>query len=122
MGLYFHIEENEFFFAGGMHMPDPQTLFRVRTHIAKNWDEYLEIISDSNFKKEFPEMYDGEKLKKAPKGFDSNHPGLEVLKQKDFTALCNVQRKTALGNDLCDISLDKAISLLPLIEFLYSGK
>jgi uncharacterized protein (TIGR02453 family) len=122
MGLYFHIEESGCFFAGGVHMPDPQTLFGVRNHIADNWDEYLEIVEEKDFKKNFPDMFSGEKLKKAPKGFDPTHPGIEVLKQKDFTALCNIPKKVALGSDLCDITLEKGITLLPFIEFLFGGK
>lgn len=122
MGLYFHIEEKDFFLAGGLHMPDPQTLFSVRNHISDNWDRYLKIISDKEFKKHFPEMYGGEKLKKAPKGFDPLHPGIEVIKQKEFTPLCNISKKEALGDGLADMLLEKGIALLPYIEFMFEGK
>lgn len=122
MGLYFHIEEKEFFIAGGLHMPDSQTLFGVRNFIAGNWDEYLELTENKEFKKQFPEIYLGDKLKNAPKGFDANHPGIEVLKQKEFTPLCNLNKKQALGADLPDLLLDKGLALLPFIEFMYEGK
>ena len=122
MGLYFHIQEDELFFAGGMHMPDPQTLFRARTHISNNWDEFCEITEDKEFKQHFPEIYAGETLKRAPKGFDPEHPAIEVLKRKEYTALCNISKETAIGADLCDITLEKAFALLPFIEYLFAGK
>jgi uncharacterized protein (TIGR02453 family) len=122
MGLYFHIEEAQCFIAGGVHMPDPQTLFGVRSHLAENWDEYLEIINNKDFKKEFPTIYEVDRLKKAPKGFDPNHPGIEVIKQKEFTPLCNISKKDALSSELADILLEKGITLLPYIEFMFKGK
>ncbi len=122
MGLYFHIEESECFIAGGLHMPDAQALFNVRTYISDNWEELEQIINDSNFKKHFPQMYEGEKLKKAPKGFDLNHPAIEILKQKDFTPLCPLDKKVALSESIADIILEKGIILQPFMEYIYRGK
>lgn len=82
-GYYFHIEPGSSFVGGGMYMPDSEVLKALRIHISKHPEEFLDITSDKNFHKIYPEMYD-HKLKTAPKGFDKNSECIELLKYQSY--------------------------------------
>jgi uncharacterized protein (TIGR02453 family) len=82
-GYYIHIEPESSFVGGGIYMPDNDTLKILRNYIAENGDEFFSIINETEFKTFYPELYD-DKLKTAPKGFDSEHEYIELLKYKSF--------------------------------------
>ncbi|MFV0291064.1 MAG: DUF2461 domain-containing protein [Mangrovibacterium sp.] len=82
-GYYLHIEAGKSFFAGGIWCPPKEILHAIRLEIAHNGQEISEIINHPNFKKHFPNI-EGEKLKTAPKGFDKDHPQIELLRFKSI--------------------------------------
>ena len=49
-----------------------------------NPDSFFKILKSASFKKYFKGLDDEGKLKTAPKGFDKDHPHLEILKNKHF--------------------------------------
>lgn len=85
-GYYVHIEDGGCFLAGGMYMPDAQTLKLVRQEIVYNLKDFEKIFADKDFQKYFPYGLDKDAmLKKAPLGYDPAHPAIEYLKHKSFT-------------------------------------
>lgn len=118
LGVYFHLDANESFIAGGLHMPDGNVIKQARNHIAEHYVDYYEVLESYEFKTEFPTTSSmGERLKRVPQGFDKDHPAAELLKEKNFTYICNLDFKHALSKDLKDIILRKSIAMLPLMEF-----
>jgi uncharacterized protein (TIGR02453 family) len=117
-GIYLHIEPTEFFIAGGIHMPEPQQLKSIRTKIYKDWEEFEDIVTDKQFLKEFPGKWEGDKLKKAPAGFPSDHPSVEWLKQKEFTVYIELKEKDIQSRKIIDTLLQKAKALVPYNDFL----
>lgn len=84
-GYYLHIEPgNKSFVAGGLFMPEPAKLAKVRQEIDYNGDELAGIFNDKKFKKSFKKFWDEDKLKRAPKGFEEDHKYIEWLKLKSF--------------------------------------
>lgn len=83
-GYYIHLSPSEYFLAGGLYMPMPDKLLDVRNRIAANYKSFLKIVQDKEFKKYYGELWQGDKLKTAPKGFDKEHPAMEYLKLKSF--------------------------------------
>ena len=84
-GYYFHVELGRSFVAGGKHYPDGPELLKIRTAIAENTVEFLKIVNKKSFVEQFGELR-GEKLIKAPKGFDATHAAVEYLKLKECMA------------------------------------
>lgn len=82
-GYYFHIEPGNSFVGGGFWGPNPKDLLRIRKEIEADASELKEIISEENFINTFNKL-DGEKVKTAPRGFDKNHPDIELLRFKQF--------------------------------------
>jgi len=82
-GYYFHIEPGNCFVGGGFWNPSPEDLKHIREQIAADPKPLFDIIHTADFKKHFG-ILEGEKLKTAPKGFDKNHPAIELLNYKQF--------------------------------------
>lgn len=85
-GYYIHIQpSNQSFIAGGLYMPDPENLAKIRQEVDYNSAVFGKILSDKNFKKTFPAgLDDFDSLKTAPKGYPKDHPHLDWLKHRSF--------------------------------------
>ena len=83
-GYYIHIEPGKSFVAGGMYMPTPENLAKIRQEIDYNSKSILKILNDKSFKKLFDGLDDFDKLKTMPKGYPKDHPQIELLKHKSY--------------------------------------
>lgn len=82
-GYYFHIEPGASFVGGGVYMPQADVLKAIRTEIGDTGSEFREIIKNETFSKYFPDLYP-DSLKSAPKGYQPDHPNIDLLKYKSF--------------------------------------
>ncbi|MGH7723322.1 MAG: DUF2461 domain-containing protein [Candidatus Dormibacteria bacterium] len=82
-GFYVHIAPGASFVGGGVHMPDSATLHRVRNAIVTDTRAWKRIITNAEFAPLFTNM--GDTLKRAPQGFDADHPFVDDLKRKSYT-------------------------------------
>lgn len=82
-GYYFHAEPGKSFIAGGIWMPSSEVLSNIRQEIDYNQEEFKKLLEAKDFKKYFGEL-EGESLKTAPKGYTTDHPMIEVIRQKSF--------------------------------------
>lgn len=85
-GYYFHFEPgNKSFAAGGIYMPMPPDLAKIRQEIDYSFKNFKKIISAPAFKKTFTKGVEGiEILSRPPKGYDETNPAIEFLKMKSF--------------------------------------
>ncbi len=83
-GYYLHIEPGKSFAAGGIWMPEPKDLIKIRQEIDYSFDDWKKIISNQSFKKTFAEGIKGEALVRPPKGYEEDNPAIQYLKQKSF--------------------------------------
>ncbi len=85
-GYYLHIDPEQSFIAGGLHMPAPEELKKARQEILYNIDDFKSIINKPSFKKTFGEI-EGEQLKRPPKDFPADFPDIDLLKFKSYTVM-----------------------------------
>lgn len=97
-GYYFHVEPGNTFVAGGFWGPNTADLKRIRQNIASNAKPLRKIINAAAFKKTFGAL-EGEKLKTAPRGFDKDHPDVDLLRYKQFLLLHHFTNKDVLEGD-----------------------
>lgn len=83
-GYYIHIEPGKSFIAGGLYMPDPGNLAKIRQEIDYNPNGIQKILNNKNLKKYFTGLDDFDRVKTAPKGYPKDHPQIELLKNKSF--------------------------------------
>jgi len=117
-GYYVHIEPGQSFLAGGMYMPQPEQLKKLREEIYYNYDEFVEILEDKEFKEYFGALIDSDKLKRPPKGYDKDWHGIEYLKHKSYAMIHYVDDERIVGEDFLTYSSKVFNQLYKLNKFL----
>lgn len=119
-GYYVHIEKGGSFIAGGFYSPDAEELKKVRKEIAFFYDDLQEILNDKNFKKEFGslDVNENNSLKSMPRGYEKDHPAIEFLKLKSFTATQTYDISEVTKKDFVKKMSEKLIALKPLNDFI----
>jgi uncharacterized protein (TIGR02453 family) len=116
-GYYVHIEPEKSIIAGGAYMPPSPWLSAIREKIDEEPDEFVKIINSKDFVKYFGEI-EGEKLKKAPKGYPSDHPNIELLKYKSYLIVNEVNDEFVLSQNYFDHVLKVLKAMKPFNDFL----
>ncbi len=119
-GYYVHIERGASFIAGGFYAPESEDLKKVRKEIAFFHEDLEAILENKTFKKEFGTFNRTEKstLKNPPKGYDKDHPAIELLKLKSFELLQKFDIEEITQKDFVSKMSKKLILLKPLNEFM----
>ena len=119
-GYYLHFEKGNSFVAGGVYCPETTELKKIRKEIEFFYDDLNEILNEKKFIEQYKTLSvdENNKLKKAPKDFDSNHPAIELLKFKSFTAAQKIDDKLFFQPDFSKKIAQKMIVLKPLNDYL----
>jgi len=97
-GYYLRIRPGESFLAGGFWEPNKEDLLRIRKEIEVDATEFREILEDKNFQHYFGNSFKGDELKTAPRGFDKEHPDVDLLRKKGFIAVRNFTDEEVLSS------------------------
>jgi len=117
-GYYLRIRPGESFLAGGFWQPDKEDLFRIRKEIEISDLELRNILAESNFKKYFGGILVGEELKTAPKGFQKDHPAIDLIRKKGFIAVRNFSDKEVLSPNFL-MEVNKSFKALrPFFDYM----
>lgn len=116
-GYYVHIEPGKSMIAGGAYMPPSPWLASIREKITDQPQLIKEILDEKDFKKYFKSL-EGEKLKKAPKGFPPDHPEIELLKFKSYLAVNEIIDNQVLDSNFFDFAVKNIRAMKPLNDFL----
>lgn len=82
-GYYVNLKPGKSFMACGFFGPNSDDLKRIRMDIMYNYEEWNKILKSKGIKNNWGELT-GEKVNTAPRGFDKNHPAIELLRHKQF--------------------------------------
>lgn len=116
-GYYFHLEPGDnSFIAGGIYAPDPDNLAKVRQEIDYNAAELKKIVDQKKFKSLFGSLQ-GESLKRAPKGYQEDHPNIDLLKLKSFIVLHKVTDKEIADWSDADKCIEVFEQIKPLNDY-----
>ena len=119
-GYYFHCEPGKSFVGGGLWMPMPPEMKKIRQEIDYCYDEFKELVSAKKFKSVYKELYAGEdiKLTKVPQGFEKDNPAAEYLKLKSWLAMKELSDEEITTRDLLKKTSEAFEALQPVIKFL----
>ena len=119
-GYYFHLEPGKSFIGGGLWLPQPDALKKVRQEIDYCFDEFKKIIASKRFKTVYSELYTGEgiQLSKVPQGFEKDNPAAAYLKFKSWLVLADLNDSVLTSRDLLKKTADAFSVLQPFIKFL----
>jgi uncharacterized protein (TIGR02453 family) len=117
-GYYLHIEPSKSFLAGGVYMAETQQVNAIRQEIDYNQKEFLKITGATDFKKYFKTLDAEDKLKATPKGYDKNHPLIDVLQNKHFIVMHYMKDDFLVHKDFAKKTAIIFKAMLPLNLFL----
>ena len=115
-GYYLHVEPGGSFVGLGMWHPDGTALRKVRDRIVESPEVWREAVGDEVFRDTFE--LEGERLKRAPRGYDADHPLIEDLKRKDFIGGHKVPDSFVLDRELPDRLTSLFAAGTPFMRFL----
>ncbi len=113
-GYYVHVEPGASFLAGGIYMPQPEILKKIREDIYYQAEEFKKIIYNEEFKKYFGEIDDPGKMKNPPKGYSKDFPDIELLKFRSYAVMHFVSDDLLLKEGYKDYALKVFRILYPL--------
>jgi len=115
-GFYLHLEPGNVFGGVGIWHADSTALTKIREAIDSNRAEWKRVVSGKTFKSTYELA--GESLKRAPKGYDPDHPLINDLKRKDFVAITPFDVQEILLSDFLDRYSNTVRAAAPFMRFL----
>ena len=116
-GYYLRIEPGSSMMAGGFFQPNPADLKRIRKEFEIDDSEIREIIADKNFQKLFGEL-EGEEVKTAPRGFDIEHPAIDLIRKKSFLVTRKFSDAEVLADDFQEKIKESFLALRPFFDYM----
>jgi uncharacterized protein (TIGR02453 family) len=118
LGYYVSIEPGgESMVAGGLYMPSSEQLTKFREMVVGDATKFKMLISEPNFVQAFGGI-EGDTLKTAPRGYDREHPEIELLRLKQIFASRKYSDGEAKSAYFVDDIIEKCNTLRPFLRYL----
>ena len=115
-GFYLHLEPGEIFAAAGLWHPDGPSLKAIRDALVADPARWQRLVRSKAFREGFE--LGGDSLKRAPRGYDPEHPLVEDLKRKDFIAYTRLTQKDVTSPGLPRRLAGRFRRVAPFVRFL----
>ena len=120
--VYFHLEPAELIIAAGQYSMDPVNLKKIRYKIYSEFDEYLSIIEDKNFKKLYGEVVGIKQARPSKDYAEVTDKKLEeILKMKQFYVFKSYKPELAFETSFVDLILQHAKVSHDFVKFLWEA-
>ena len=116
-GYYIHLEPNNSFVGGGFWGPEAKDLLRIRKEVELNTTEIEKITSDETFIQYFGEIK-GDAVKTAPRGFDKNHPAIDLIRKKQFVVMRKFTDKEVLSDSFQKEAVLTLLAMRPFFDYM----
>ncbi len=116
-GFYFHIGAKEVVVAAGAYMATPEQLLAIRRHIEANYQQARKLLDDRKLRALMQE-WEGEPMKRVPKGFPQDSPAAELLKCRRWGLSATLPAALATEPKLVKEVARRFQAAAPLVSFL----
>jgi len=116
-GYYLQISPEETFLAGGFWAPNKEDLFRIRKEFEMDTSEIRSILSDKKFIKYFGALK-GDSLKTAPRGFNKEHPDIDLIRMKQFIVVRNFSTEEVLSSNFINEVNTTFKAMRPYLDYM----
>jgi uncharacterized protein (TIGR02453 family) len=100
-GYYFHVSAKEVIIAAGAYMPEKEQLAAIRHWLLDHHGEFKKLLQRPAVRRTFDE-FEGNALTRPPKGFPCEHPGMDLIRCRQWGLAAELPAKTALKKDLAE--------------------
>jgi uncharacterized protein (TIGR02453 family) len=97
-GYYFHISAKEVIVAAGAYMPEKDQLSQIRHWLLDHHAEFRKLLQKPTVRKAFVE-FEGNPLTRPPKGFPCEHPGMDLIRCRQWGLAATLPAETAQKKD-----------------------
>lgn len=118
-GFYFHVTATEVHVAAGCYMPEKEQLLAIRRMLLERHEEYRSIVGSKKLLA-LMQPFDGMKMSRGPKGFPAEHPGLDLILQRQWGVSSRLPVDVALTPDLLKEIVKRFKLASPLVSLLNS--
>ncbi|MDD3723819.1 MAG: DUF2461 domain-containing protein [Lutibacter sp.] len=116
-GYYLRIRPGESFLAGGFWEPNKEDLARIRKEFETDASEIRAIINTPDFKKYFGTLQ-GNAVKTAPRGFDKNHPNIDLIRFKQFIVMRKFSDEEVLAPNFLTEVIASFEAMRPYFDYM----
>ncbi|WGD34562.1 DUF2461 domain-containing protein [Olleya sp. YS] len=117
-GYYMHIQpNNESFIATGFWDPSKEDLLRIRKEFEMDDQEMRDILNSKNFNSVWGGFV-GDELKTAPKGFDKEHPAIDLIRRKQFIFTKKYTDKQVLSSNFLEEVNNSFKIIRPFFDYM----
>lgn len=117
-GYYLRIRPGESFLAGGFWAPNKEDIFRIRKEFEYDDSQIRSILSAKPYKDIFGGILVGDELKTAPKGFDREHPAIDLIRKKAFISVLKFTDEEVLSPDFLMVVDSSYRALRPYFDYM----
>ncbi|MFS4473969.1 DUF2461 domain-containing protein [Chryseobacterium sp. T20] len=116
-GYYIQLEPGNSFVGGGFWGPEAKDLLRIRKEFEISSSEIEKITSDKTFIQYFGELK-GDTVKTAPRGFDKNHPAIDLIRKKQFLVMRKFTDKEVLSDNFQKEVIQTLLAMRPFFDYM----
>lgn len=114
---YFQLKPTGAFIGIGFWGPNPDDLKRIRREMELNYEGFQEVLKNKTFIKTFGKM-EGEQLSSAPRGYEKDHPAIDLLRYKQFLLTYEFSEKDMLSPNFASKVNDVFKKSRPFLNFM----
>jgi uncharacterized protein (TIGR02453 family) len=116
-GYYFHVSAKEVIVAAGSYMPDKDQLAAIRHWLLDHHQEFRKLLRNPKVRKLYDE-FEGNALTRPPKGFPCDHPGMDLIRCRQWGLAAELPAKAALKKDIADVVIRYFKVAAPVVDAL----
>ena len=116
-GYYIHIKPGDSFIATGFWEPNKEDLLRIRKELELDASEFRKVIGNNKLKDVWGDI-EGDEVKTAPKGFDKEHPDIDLIKKKQYIFTRKFSDKEVLSKEFAKAVDDSFKAIRPYFDLM----
>ena len=116
-GYYLRIRPGESFVAVGFWQPSSPDLLRIRKEVELDAEAFRSCLENPALKKNWGPLK-GDTVITAPKGFDRNHPNLDLIRHKQFIFTREFSDQEVTAPDFLQVVNDSYRAIRPWFDLM----
>ncbi len=116
-GYFIRIEPDNSFLAAGFFNPNSGDLKRIRTELEHDAEPLRAILQDPAFRDMFGGLK-GKAVATAPRGFDKNHPNIDLIRYKQYLVTRPFSDEEVLDEDFIFEVVKSFIAVRPFFDYM----
>lgn len=118
-GYLLHVEPGNCYAGASYFVTQPEPLGRIRDRFVSRFEAWRDIVEGKEVRRVFPQGVESpSSLKRAPRGYDADHPAAEYLRMKGFGLHHRIADKALEDDGGLDIVLDAMKPARPFLDFI----